>query len=343
MGGQLGRILGRAILLGWAALGACGGEPPAPGLRFEHDLVDVGRMFAGPSLPISFPFTNGAQEVRVERIETSCGCIAPELFLDGVEQSLPAMIPPGARGEVRATYRTEGYSGRKLTGLTLFGTGPGLPRQLRVDSILDSWLELEPQVLDFGAIPGDAEVSASVRVRGRAPFRLSSLLSGSPELRVEGVPSPETGAEQSVRVVVLPNAEEGRHAAFLNLAADSGFTVRLAVAFEIEGRLWTRPGRMLLLGEIPFGIAATTAVEVGVREGRLDPPIAEISGLEGAHAEVRSIEEGSRYRVDLSLPDRLPEGAFTGQLHLRLRHHLGDQVQEVTRDLRLVGVVRKPS
>lgn len=313
-----------------------------PGLRFERERVDVGRMFAGPEVPLAFPFVNGPSAIRLDQVDTSCGCVEPQLFLDGVLTPLPAEIPPGATGEIRAVYRTAGYSGRKLTGLVLRGLGARLPQQLEVDSILDLWLELDPPQIDFGAVPGDVEAATEVRVRGREPFRLTALLAGSPLVRVEGLPSAAPAREHRLRIVWLPNAEEGRQAAFLNLGTDLGWSARLGVAAEVQGRLWVRPGRLLMLGEVPAGVAASAGLEVGVREGSLEPPEVEIEGMAGVRTTVRSLEGDRRYQIDLTLPDDLPVGAFSAQILLRLRHRTQGTVEPVERTLRLLGVVRKP-
>jgi hypothetical protein len=322
-----------------AAAGGCGGATE-PGLRFESDRVDVGRMFAGPSVPISFPFANGPTEVRVDQVDTSCGCVAPELVVAGVVQSLPAVIPPGARGEVRARYRTEGYRDRKLTGLTVLGAGPGLPRVLSVDSILDAWLEIEPAKCDFGVVDGSAEHSAQVRVRGLGDFRITHLLAGSPDLLVEGIPSEAAGREQVLKLVLQPSREEGRHAAFLNLGSDAGYSVRLPVSFEVQGRIWTNPGRLIMVGEVAPGIPTVVGIEVDARVGDLETPRVEVTGMEGVRTEVRPLPEKSRYRIDLTLPNDLPVGSFSAQVLLHLPHRLDGQFEEVPRELKLLGVVR---
>ncbi len=332
------RLRGLAAALVAAAAG-CGGAVE-PGLHFKSDLVDVGRMFAGPTVPISFPFVNGQIQVRVDQVDTSCGCVAPELVVEGVVQSLPAEISPGARGEVRAQYRTEGYRDRKLSGLTVRGAGPGLPRVLRVDSILDAWLEIEPAKCDFGVVDGSAVRRAEVRVRGPGNFRITQLLAGSPDLRVEGIPSAAAGRVQVLHLLLQPTLEEGRHAAFLNLGSDAGYSVRLPVSYDVQGQLWTNPGRLILMGEVAQGMPSVAGIEVGAREGVLETPSVQVIGMAGVRAEVRSLPEKSRYRIDLTLPDDLPAGSFSALVLLHLPHRLGDRFEEVPRELKLLGVVR---
>lgn len=333
------RAAGLAALL----LAACGEAPAEPGLHFATDLVDVGRMFAGPSVPLEFVFVNGPEPVAIEAIETSCGCLDPQIWLGEQVLALPGVVPAGARGALRTEYHTEGFSGRKQSGVTLRGPGPGLPIVLRVDSILDTWLEADPAVVQFGEVDGRSEQVRRVVIRGREPFRLTAPLAGAPGITVRGAPSEAAALEQVIEVVLEPSEEEGRHAAFLNLGADNGWSVRLPVAWETAGRLYLIPHRMLPLGRVRAGVAASAAIEVGVREGTLDPPEVAITELEGVTFVVRTLQESSRYRIDLTMPDDLPVGAFSGRVQILLRHRLGDQVEETRREVRFLGVVQADS
>lgn len=334
-----GQARATAALLA-AALLACDAGPAEPGLHFRSLLIDVGRMYAGPSVPLVYPFTNGPVAVALDSMTPDCGCLEPQLWVAGELLPLPVSIPPGARGEVRTEYRTEGFSGRKKSGVSLRGPGPGLPIQLRVDSILDTWLAIEPEIADFGVVDGLAERSLRARVRGPEPFRLSALLAGAPGLEVRGAPTPEAALEHQIEVVLAPSLEDGPHAAFLNLGSDRGWSVRLPVKWEIAGPLYIIPHRLLPLGRIPPGVAASAAIEVGVREGSLEPPEVRVEDLAGVDARVRTIQESSRYRVDLSFPDDLPAGAFSARVRILLRHRRAERVDEVEREIRVLGVVQ---
>jgi hypothetical protein len=195
-------------------------------------------------------------------------------------------------------------------------------------------------VVQFGEVDGSSEQVQRVVIRGREPFRLTAPLAGSPGIQVRGAPSAVAAREQIIEVVLEPSEEEGRHAAFLNLGADNGWSVRLPVAWEIAGRLYLIPHRMLPLGRVRAGIAASAAIEVGVREGTLDPPEVAIADLEGVTFVVRTLQESSRYRIDLTMPDDLPVGRFSGRVQILLRHRLGDQVEETRREVRFLGVVQ---
>lgn len=340
---RAGQRAGAAALLAAALLTGCGGGPAEPGLHFESDLADVGRMIAGPSVALAFPFQNGPEPVRVDEIRTSCGCLEPELWVEGAALPLPATVPPGARGEVRTEFRTEGFSGRKKSGLILRGAGPGLPQELHVDSILDTWLRCEPELVDFGIVDGRSESVQRVLVRGLGPFRLSEPIAGSPGLEVRGAPSAAAAEAQEIEVVLLPSQQEGPQGAFLNLGSDAGWSVRLPVKWETAGLLYVIPHRILPLGSLRAGVATTAAIEVGVREGELDPPEVSVLELEGVRTEVRTLRESGRYQIDLTLPDDLPAGAFSGRVRILLRHRHAGRVEEVERLIRVLGVVQAES
>lgn len=335
--GQRGR---RGALLLVAVLAACSRGPREPGLHFETTLHDAGRMFAGPTVPLEYRFWNGPETVRITELDPNCGCLEPVLWVEGEAVRLPADVPPGGRGSVRVSFATAGFRGRKLSGVTVRGEGPGLPIELKVDSILDTWLVPDPEIVDFGEVDGESETQRRVRVSGLEPWRLQQVVVGTPGLSVRGVPSAAPARQQEFDLVLEPGQEEGPHAAFLNLVADNRESVRLPVKWTLSGRLYVIPHKTVMFGRLRPGVAGSAAVEVGVRDGELDPPEVRVEGLEEVHVEVRTLQALGRYRIDLTLPDDLPAGAFAGTVHLLLRHRHEGRVEEVSRELRLIGVVQ---
>jgi len=330
----------RVAWLTAAMLAACSDAPSEPGLHFETDLADVGRMYSGPSVALEFPFVNGPVPVEIGEMVTSCGCLDPQIWIGDRLLRVPGVVPAGAHGVLRTEYRTEGFSGRKQSGVTLRGAGPGLPIVLRVDSILDTWIQADPKILRFGVVDGLSEQSQRVIVRGPEPFRLSAPLADSPGVIVRGAPSAGLALEHEIEIALEASEEEGPHAAFVNLSSDNGWSVRLPVSWEIAGPLYVIPHKLLMLGRVNPGVAVSAAIEVGVREGTLELPEVVVDGLEGVQTSVRALEALSRYRIDLSLPDDLPPGKFSGWVRILLRHRLNGEVKEIKREVHLLGVVQ---
>ncbi len=327
-------------LLVLACGAACSGGAE-PGLRFDPAVVDLGRVEAGDPIELRFPFVVAGRPVTVTELAPSCGCLAPRLVVDGRPLELPARLEPGTRGEVRTTFRTAGFSGRKDTGVTVRGEGPGLPTELVVRSEIVPWFRAEPRFVDFGVVDGSAELRTRVRVSGRAPFRFVEAVPGTPFLHVEGVPSATPAAVQEVELVLPPTTDEGRHTAFVGLTDEAGRTALVPVRWEVAGPLWTRPDGKVLLGEFPAARGADAVVEVGAREGELFLVEARLEGIPGASATVHAVQPGRLHRVDLRLPPGLASGVVSGDLSLVLHRRMDDGSEaRDERELRVLGIAR---
>ncbi len=329
------------IALAALALSAlsCGGAAP-PGFALLEEVRDLGELDAGPTIPLSFPFEVGEEEVVIDRLTPSCGCLRPRVVVDGQEVPFGTPIPPGSRGNLLVDYATAGFQGRKFTGVDIVGRGPGLPAKVEVRSWLRSWFTLEPSAVQFGIVDGEREEIRQVVVIGREPFRLTGLLGGAPPLEIRGLPSADAATTQVLEVVLPPTTSEGRHVGILNVASDhEGFAFPLAVEWTIAGRLWTIPDKRVLLGELRPGVPAFATIEVGAREGRLAPPEVVLEDLEGAESKLETLADGSRYRIQFKL---VPEqaGTLSGEVLLRMPYAWAGDQETVERRLRVFGVVR---
>jgi hypothetical protein len=334
------RLFLATLLAGGLAVG-CGGSdlPAGSGLVFHQPVLDLGERWAGESLHLEFPFSVVAEPVRVDTALPDCGCLGPELWVEGVRVALGSEIAAGSEGVLKVDFNTAGFRGRKFTGVDLGGDGPGLPVKVEIHSWLRSWFELQPQAVQFGVIDGVGERVATVEVRGQEPFRITEILSQSPPLSLRGVPSTVSSRRHVIEVVLPPSTEEGRHVGFFSLGTDKqGFSFRLAVSWEVAGELWTIPDKRLLLGELGSGVEHFYAIEVGARVGRLEPPEVELSDLPGGVARVEKVADGTRYRVHLRV---IPESAnIRGAVLLRLPYTVDGRSETIERRIQVFGVVR---
>ena len=336
------------LLLGLGLVAVGCGKPAAPGISFAELERDLGRFYAGETLELTFPFEVHDEPVTLLRMEPDCGCLSPGVRVDGRPVTVRTdaegggwVLEPGTVGEIYVRYATAGYRGRKRTGLRLYGTGPGLPAQLVVDSWLDSWFELNPEPVRFGAVIPTEGAVREVVVRGEEPFRITELLGAAEPLQVEGLPSPEPALEQRLRLVIPPDPSgQGRHAAFLNLGADNGRSFRISASWEWAGKIWLEPWPRLVLLDLDPTVRTFAAVQVAAPQGRLEAPEVQLSGIEGATAEVAEVRPGASYRVKLTLPEGLPPGPLRGSLKLTLRLTEGESTEVLERELPILGVVR---
>jgi len=332
----------QTVLLGLSLalpMTACGG-PEAPGFTLLESVRDLGELDSGPTLELRFPFAVGEEGVMIDRLTPSCGCLRPRLVVAGADVALGTPIPAGSHGQLVVEFATAGFRGRKFTGVDIVGRGPGLPAKIEVQSWLRSWFTIEPQALQFGMVSGAQEELRQVVIQGRAPFRVTGLLGGSPPLEVRGVPSAAAATSQTVEIVLPPTTAEGRHVGILNFATDhEDYTFPLAVEYTVAGRLWTIPDRRILLGELAVEQPVFATIEIGAREGSLKTPEVSLDGLPGGESHLETLTEGSRYRIQLKVvPDAV--GTLSGEVLLRLPYSWAGTEETVERRLQVFGVVR---
>jgi len=79
--------------------------PPPPALAFEQYLIDYGSVIPTEEVRTHFGFVNTSErEVTIDRLESSCGCLQPQLA-SGAQQ-----LEPGERGEFLLRVQTANQS-----------------------------------------------------------------------------------------------------------------------------------------------------------------------------------------------------------------------------------------
>ncbi len=336
----LGGLVPLLLLVGCGPAPGRTVQASVPAIRFEQPQQDLGEILGGRVLTLRFPFRVRDSPVRIQHLKTSCGCLDPRLEADG--QVVPFGSPwvPGSRGAVVVDFHTAGFSGAKHAELEVLGVGEGLPARLTVDSRIRPWFTVDPPRLQLGELPGKGPWEFSVRVRGPEPFRLLEPAAVLHGCEVEGLPSPVSAREQSLRLRILDDGEDGESTWFLRLEADNGLHLVLPVQYTKHGEVWLRPPRILPLGELHSGSPIQASVEVGVSEGTLGISSAHLEGIPGARVETLPIKEKVSYRLAIRLPGDLPVGPLQGLLRLTLDHQVGGVSHTLRRSVRLVGLIR---
>ncbi|MGB0952546.1 MAG: hypothetical protein ACPG31_04935 [Planctomycetota bacterium] len=311
-----------------------------PGLSFTQPVQDLGELWAGEVHVLEFPFEVHGEAVRIETALPDCGCLAPQLLVNGTAMKLPVSLDAGTKGVLRVEYHTAGFQGRKFTGVDLTGAGAGLPMKLEVQSWLRPWFSVEPRALDYGSVTGEQDVVREIMIRGQEPFRITEILAASPPIEVLGVPSAEAKLEHVLRMRLPANTREGNHFGVFNFGTDrEGFTFNLPMRFTVAGNLWTLPPEKLLLGTLKSGVEHFSTIEVGARVGHLETPEVTLENLPGGAVRIETVVEGSRYRVQLGLSPNSEHVGGTAVVKLPYTDAAGNR-EVVERRIRVFGVVQ---
>lgn len=93
--------------------GECENSKPATTqVDFQEEMHNFGKLEAGEILVYTFVFTNtGNHDLRIESVETDCGCI---------RATIPEKpVKPGKQGLIEVEFDSAGLWGRQLKSITI--------------------------------------------------------------------------------------------------------------------------------------------------------------------------------------------------------------------------------
>lgn len=238
------RTLLPALLL--LAAASCGGGEGAS-LRFETAKLELGTMHSYEEREFALPFTiEGSGTVRVDVLDTSCGCTDVRLIVDGktllqAEKDPHASSEPedpesdeglsahagselieleaGTRGEVRGTYRPEKRVGDQFVAVTIAGSMLNSPAKSQIHALVKPVFIVASDAGNFGtlseAVFQAGELTREFTVQAPKAFQVK-FWKGVPEnLLIESMPEATvpvqdgTGVLQRFRLRLKPNTPLG--------------------------------------------------------------------------------------------------------------------------------------
>lgn len=142
-------------------------EQTAPSIQVERTIHDFGRITDEAQVTTTFAFKNtGNSVLRIERVESSCGCTVPEL--EKLEYA------PGETGEITVVFdprRREGMQNRAVTIVSNDPVRSRVPLTVRVDVV--PLVKIEPRVIQFARVDKNTAQAVMIDVTGReAEFQI---------------------------------------------------------------------------------------------------------------------------------------------------------------------------
>lgn len=344
-----------AVLLVLLPLASCG-DANGSALRWETDRLDLGTLHQWDEREFSLPFrVEGDAPLRLDALDVSCGCTDVSVVVDGrvvlqaekshgtpgaaedPEQGLSAeagseeiLVPAGARGEVRGTYRPEKRLREQVVSISLRGSMLNSPARAEVRTLVEPLFTVEPPLVVFGTqVDSDlaaAPAVAELTVRGARPFTLKGWTHVPPGLRVEEVDPPGDGAaaERRYRFLLDDSAPRGNLDRAVVAATSLGPELTVVVSWRVVGPATYAPEDRLNFFNVPAGKEHRR--EVKIRPSKpgvvLPEPRAELTGevAERLRVSVEALpaagEAASGWLVRCTLPANAPPGPSNGALRI---------------------------
>lgn len=290
----------------------------------DEPIFDAGQVDKGAEVNHDFRIRNtGDQPLRIEEVRPACGCTVADY---------DETIAPGASGKIHAVLDTVDQSGAISKGLTVITNDPENPRlMLTIKAEVTPLVYLRPGFARFVQTEGsgvgqveqiiftrsfdDLEV---VEVESPYPFIMTEAREATEEERLEEA----TGRQWVVTVKLdYDQAPVGSLADYVRI--HTNHPKQKTVSVPVSG--FVRPMYVLTPEEADFG-------EVEVKEDGtwaamilknyasedMDPTVENAASLpDGIDVEVSPVEEGRQYRLEITLGDDLPKGAFNDVIRLK--------------------------
>lgn len=194
-----------------AALGAAAASAqradPGPRIVFSTTRGDLGRVDAGGSARLTFPFRNsGARPLRILAVEGDCGCITPEY---------PKTVAPGKSAVLTALFEAQpGWGGKIERSLRVRTDDPVQP-EVKLSVVVDivPFVQMDPcSPLQLFYRPGQV-YRKTVRLTPRAGSKLglSNPSTNSPliKARLDPPAAGDSKRAYTLHLTIGPRAQPG--------------------------------------------------------------------------------------------------------------------------------------
>lgn len=100
-------------------------DPNAPEMEFDKPEHNFGDITQGEKVTAKFKFTNtGKTPLIISDVITTCGCTVPSWPKEP--------IPPGGKGEISATFNSEGKMGKQNKVITVMSNSSNSPTRVSI-------------------------------------------------------------------------------------------------------------------------------------------------------------------------------------------------------------------
>jgi len=137
-----------------------------PDIFCEEPIYNFGKRYKYENIKHAFVFQNrGTKELKIEKIESSCGCIIGDTTVANVE--------PDMSGTIVVNYRTGPDTGTMTKSIRVYSNDPDAPvytLQLSGEIIED--ITIHPRQIKFGYVSLGEKAHAEIEVQPRPGFNL---------------------------------------------------------------------------------------------------------------------------------------------------------------------------
>ena len=300
-------------------------EENGPKIEFDETEFDFGKAEEGEDVEHVFTFRNvGDKPLSIHKVLTSCKCTGA-LTTSGE-------VPPGGQGEIKVTFRTQGFQGAVEKSLAVECNDPENDRvRISIKGEVSSEVTVEPRYLNWGTVNRQdlpELLKLKIKLRDGKDLEILEVLSESESVILNREKESKNGAVYSVALSeTLPT---GRLIGRIAVKTNSEKMPQLQVPFYalIQGNLKVSP-QLLSLGKVRPGNPVTKHVTLKKTGGK-DFTVDRVKvTAEEIKTEIVTVREGEQVRINVVYdPGSRTMGSIAERLTIFVRDG-GEEILEV--------------
>ena len=152
-----------------------------PDILFEESIFNFGKVYRHEDVKHAFMFQNhGTKELKIEKIEASCGCIV-------VEELATMDVAPGMTGRIDVNLRTPD-PGAITKSIRIYSNDPDTPvYTLKLSGEVIEDITVNPRQINFGHIFKGEKAHAEVHLQPRLGFdiEIKDVMTSNPVVSIK--------------------------------------------------------------------------------------------------------------------------------------------------------------
>jgi Protein of unknown function (DUF1573) len=329
-------------------LAALAPTAPAQALAPEPAVVEFGDVFEGEAPRTTVEFANkGEADLKIQQVRTSCGCtVATVAGPDGVEIAARSAVPdqpiltlkPGDTMKVGVELNTANQHGAVEKRVEVYFMDPGLqPIQVPVRARVSKAFAITPEQVNLGMVGkrGLLERELTIQAQAIGDWSIDGFESG-----LEGRPLPaglrfeildKEGQTRRIKLVsdgprpVGPITSKVR----IKITHERVKSIEFYLYGQVQSDIVFNSGNANFPETISFdqmepGSKVTRTLTITNQDAETPYTITSVDVQapkpEFFKTEIRTIEEGKKYEIDVTADAAIAENFFRGNLVVRATH-----------------------
>lgn len=304
-------------------------QSAAPRIEVANPIYDFGSVLSGIPVTHGFAIRNaGSAELRIVKVQTSCGCT--------VAESGNRDLKPGQSTEITVNFDTKHQSGHREREITVYSNDPSHPTTvLMLKGDIKVEAQAVPSAVDFEVLHKGTQASRQIKIEylgSGSNFKVTKVENSNPDIKVKMVPRPDHKPGALVDVTLLGSMPAGTFDDNIELTTSSQ-PIEVHVFGRVVGDLVVDPAQ-LSFGIVHRGQSALRIVRL-TNSGHQPVSVTAVTSTnQNVYTRVEPINAGREYKITAELRKGTADGQLRGQLMIKT-----DSSEQPTLTVPFYGIV----